>query len=176
MKERDEPARRLRAPRLLSLLGAGLVLIGIVRGVSMQGRLAWVSGPSMEPTLRSGDLLWVDRRAYRGVAPERGDVVVASYRGEWIVKRVVGLPGERIGVLEGTVWVDGEPRVDGREVLPGPLTIEEGRLLSGRYALLGDNRSESAAVLVHAVVDPGAIAGRVTFRLRLWPFGLERVS
>ncbi len=86
------------------------------------------------------------------------------------------MPGERVEVKSGEVWVEGKRR-DGRyPVWVGPLSIEQGRLFADRYALLGDNRSEPSSVMVHAVIPAGEFVGRVVYRFRIWPFTFERVS
>ena len=162
--------------RLSRWFGAGLLLLALAKGLGGVGCLTLVSGPSMEPGFRSGDFLWIDRRAYRDRAPARGDVVVATYRGEWIVKRVVAMPGERVEVRNGEVWIEGKPGDEGQPVSVGPLTIEEGRLFADRYALLGDNRSEPSSVMVHAVVSSRELVGQVVYRFRIWPFAFDRVS
>ena len=53
-----------------------------------------VVGNSMLPTFRSGDLLLVDRWAYRHREPDRGEVVVASHHGEWVIKAGGRAPGK----------------------------------------------------------------------------------
>lgn len=161
----ERGAAGVGAGRFRWLLSAGVVLVAAGLWVSRVGCLTVVSGASMEPTLASGDLLWVDRRAYAEASPTRGDLVVAVHRGEWIVKRVVGLPGETVEVRGGRVWVDGREALMGHPLLAGPLQIRPGRLFRGRFALLGDNRSESSETLVHAVVSKDALVGRVRWRL-----------
>lgn len=126
-------------------------------------------GESMLPGLRSGDLVLVDKLAYQATEPKRGDMVVARDRDDLIVKRVVGLPGEEVELLRGKLQINRLPLAEAYAVEPGWLSLQRGRLLEDRYALLGDNRSVSSSVLVHAVVSQDQILGKVIHSLRLWP-------
>lgn len=146
--------------RLLAVLALAALLM------SWRYRLVWVVGESMLPTYRTGDLLVVDKRAYLRSPPSRDDVVVARYHHELVVKRVVGLPGEQIEVRSGRVQVNGVIRAALHDVQLGLLDIAPGRLLSDRYAILGDNRGISPSSFVHAVVAPEQIVGRVIWALR----------
>ncbi len=67
-----------------------------------------VEGPSMEPTLHDGTLFVVDNGGYRLRDPERGDIVVFTLEGKpdyFYVKRIVGLPGERIAIKQDGLYV-----------------------------------------------------------------------
>ena len=88
----------------LAVIGPALIIIGLMFRSTY--RLTLVSGDSMLPTLRSGDLLLVNKRAYEQLEPNRDDIVVARYAGGLIVKRVVGLPGEELEVRGGRVFVN----------------------------------------------------------------------
>lgn len=107
--------------------------------------LAWVHplrirGSSMEPTLSSGDLRWV-LRAWTAARPNRGEVWEVDTPEGPAVKRVVGLPGERVEIRDGDVWVDGrrlEPPAGARlERQDGAWSCASG------YFVLGDNRPAS---------------------------------
>src|SRR3989304_5997329 len=72
----------------------------------LTARRAVVRGPSMSPTLAPGEYVLFDRLAYRGDAPRRGDVVLASHPqrpGTRIIKRIGGAPGEQVTV-GGRTW------------------------------------------------------------------------
>jgi signal peptidase I len=147
--------------------------------------------PSMEPTLhcakpvahcegRVSDRVIADRLAYRFRDPERGDIVVfetpasadrcgAGDGGSTFVKRIVGLPGERISERKGTIFVDGrrigEPYVD-----PSRRGASDGtwpRIAPGHYFVLGDNRTLSCDSRTWGTVSRSSLIGPV--RLTYWP-------
>jgi signal peptidase I len=90
-----------------------------------------VASESMLPTLEAGDRLFVNKLA----APRRGDVVVFARAGERLVKRVVGLPGERVALRGGRVFVNG---MAVEEWPTGTLRLDAaGHALSGRRERLG---------------------------------------
>lgn len=128
-----------------------------------------VMGESMLPSLRSGDLLLVDKRAYQTAAPERDDIVVAHDRGGLIIKRIVGLPGEEVELRQGRLYVNRLPLGEAYAIELGQLSLRSGRLFDNRYALLGDNRSLPGSLVVHAVVTKHQIVGKVVRSLHLWP-------
>ena len=70
-----------------------------------------VDGPSMEPTLRHNERMFVEKLSYGWSEPQRGDVLICHYpeRTDTCVKRVIGLPGEEIAVLNGAVYINGAP-------------------------------------------------------------------
>lgn len=127
-------------------------------------KLVFVSGDSMLPTYKSGDLLLVYTTAYRAEAPERGDVVIARYQGELLVKRVAGLPGEEVEVRNGRLLINGTP-VRELEAEGRTQNVAKGKLLSNRFAILGDNRVLSAAITVQAVVGREDFVGKVVGKL-----------
>ncbi len=118
-----------------------------------------VTGHSMEPTLRSGDLRWV-LRAWACPAPRRGEIwVVAGPEGE-AVKRVLGLPGETVA------WDGPDLRVDGR-TLDEPWVVhperggEGSRACGGGYLVLGDNRPDSRDGRTWGPLPLRALQGRL---------------
>lgn len=145
------------------------VLIGLVFLFRTHFSLYLAKGESMHPGLRSGDLVLVDKLAYRAENPERGDIVVARDRDGLIVKRVVGLPGEEVELRLGELLVNRLPLAEDYAVEPGRLSLGRGRLLEDRYALLGDNRSVSGLVFIHAIATKDQILGKVMHSVRLWP-------
>lgn len=149
------------APRWTRSLAGVVLLFALVLAWRWHYVLIVTVGPSMLPTLASGELLLVDKRAYLRRPPRRGEIVVARYGNEFITKRIVGLPGERVELIEGQLWVDGTPLPAEHELTPGPLTIAPGTLGPERYALVGDNRRLSPEQSVHAVVGRDELQGRV---------------
>jgi signal peptidase I len=157
-----------RSRRRGSLLAAAAAL-GALALAAVAGRLArlepmLVQGESMRPTLLPGQRIAVgplDR------PPARGDLVVLPRpSGLEVVKRVVGLPGERVRLAEGRIEVDGR-------VLHEPYLEAGGgdrldlRLGPAEYLVLGDNRAASSDGRDFGPVPGDAFVGRVRFAY--WP-------
>ena len=130
-----------------------------------------VRGDSMAAAFGSGHLLLVRRVPPSGLC--RGDLVIIRDPRDpksRYLKRIVGLPGERIQFFEGLLRVDGEhlvePYIGG---LPASLGVEENMwsLAEGEYFVLGDNRGRSTDSRAFGPVDAGLIVGQVWFRY--WP-------
>lgn len=145
----------------LALVFAAVILLGVGRSHFAP---AMVVGYSMRPALDNGDLLVVDKKAYIDTRPRRGDIVVARSWDEWIVKRVVGLPGETVELRSGELYIDGQRFQETYPRNDGLLTIGEGLLDEDRFALLGDNRIEDMS---HAIAGPDQILGKVVRVLRM---------
>ncbi|MDE6319530.1 MAG: signal peptidase I, partial [Lachnospiraceae bacterium] len=142
-------------PRLLKdvmelLVGsavAGFLAFVIIFSVGMRTS---VIGDSMEPVLYNGQEILMNRMIYRISTPKRGDVVVflpnGNQNSHYYVKRVVGLPGETVQILEGNVYINGlmlaeDDRFD-KIVDPG-IAQNELLLASDEFFVLGDNRNSS---------------------------------
>lgn len=121
----------------------------------------------MKPTLQLGDILVVDKQAYDRSEPNRGDLVVARDSRGWIVKRIVGLPGEEAEVRDGGLYINGQLMAEGHQIMPGPLDVEKGTLMDGDFATLGDNRSIVSALAIHPIVTKADILGKVVLFLDL---------
>lgn len=88
-----------------------------------------VDGPSMMPTLNSNDKMLVNKLSYKIGEPERFDIVVFhAPEGKDYIKRVIGLPGDRLEYRDDTLYINGkaydEPYLEEykKEVIDGPLT------------------------------------------------------
>lgn len=136
-----------------------------------------IPSESMAPTLDKGDHVLVNKLATRFGDVHRGDVVVfhgsrstqcGSYR--FLVKRVVGLPGERVEARNGVLLVDGAPLAE-PYVAPGAVTDDFPQVVvpAGSYWMMGDNREVSCDSRRF-----GAIAGKAFVApvfVRFWPPG-----
>jgi signal peptidase I len=162
--------------RLCWLLGIGTALIVGLTALCKEFKLAVVVGDSMLPTLKPGDLMIVDRRAYEQSQPERGDIVVARYGKDWVVKRIVGLPGEEVEVKKGELFVDGTRLAENHPLQPGPLDVAKGRLLDGDFATLGDNRAVPTILAIHPIVSRSEMLGKVIFARSWLPLRRARTS
>jgi signal peptidase I len=132
-----------------------------------------VEGGSMLPLLHDGERIFVSRSAYRLEPVGRGDVVVFWYPprpDRTLVKRVIGVPGDRLSLREGALYLDGQP-VDEPYVPDGYRSDENWPVITvppGYYFVLGDHRTSSDDSRRWGLVPERYIVGRVV--LRFWPY------
>ncbi len=101
-----------------------------------------VEGPSMLPSYRNGSVKLLNRLAYHSSAPKRGDVVCIRTTGlhHLYMKRVVGLPGERIEIFKGLVLINGGPLGEPYVVQRADWNLAEKQIGQDKYVVIGDNR------------------------------------
>ncbi len=87
-----------------------LVCMTAVFLVAAFGQRVSTAGDSMSPALRNGDVLLINRLIYQIKSPARGDIIAfrQNESGHYLVKRIVGLPGETVQIVDGKVLIDGE--------------------------------------------------------------------
>ena len=119
--------------------------------ITFVGQRTVVSGSSMETTLSDGDNLIVDKLSYRFRDPERFDIIVFPYKYEentFYIKRIIGMPGETIQIIDGYVYINGEileSDIYGNEVMEyASLASSPIELGEEEYFVLGDNRNHSS--------------------------------
>lgn len=126
-----------------------------------------LDGTSMEPTFRHGQISVANRLAYINTGPERGDVVAVrmrdSGRSIFLLKRVVGLPGESVGFQDGKVTIDGIPLPedylsDASDWNRAPVRCE-----ADEYFVVGDNRSMQIEQHAFGRTTLSRIVGKVIF-------------
>lgn len=107
-------------------------------------------GVSMEPALYNGQEVLVNRLKFRLFSPKRGDIIVflpnGNQNSHYYLKRVVGLPGERIQIIGGYVYINGEPLEEDEsydKIADPGIAVNEILLGSDEYFVLGDNRNNS---------------------------------
>ena len=122
-------------------------------------------GISMEPTYRSGSLKLLNQLAYRYRKPERGDIVGIKLAGPHVlyVKRIIALPGERILISHGQVYINGAPLAEPYVRNRRAWDIREVALTAREYYVIGDNRGMRAADHDFGRVDVSRILWRVLF-------------
>lgn len=124
--------------------------------------LTRVLGPSMEETLYTNQVMAVLRVNYYFNEPQRGDVVFCHYPGweEDCVKRVIGLPGERLKIVDSTVYINDEPLEEPYLTLPDTSDFNEVVVPEGSYFVLGDNRRISLDSRGVGALERNAIGGQ----------------
>lgn len=135
-----------------------------------------VQGPSMEPNFFDKDYLIIEEISYRFRQPERGEVIVfesPTQPGNYLIKRVIGLPGERIVIRGGEIFIypksSSSFKLKEDYLTPGLSTGGEidQQLGVDEYFVLGDNRSVSLDSRTFGPVKRKKIIGRAW--LRGWP-------
>lgn len=157
-------------------LGISLLLAFGIRQFIAEPR--YIPSESMVPTLAVNDRLMVEKLSYLFHLPNRGDVVVfwppdrlkqqnPELKKDAFIKRVIGLPGDRVEVKEGKVFINNQPLIEdyiaakpnyqwGPEIVP-----------DDSYLVLGDNRNNSYDSHFWGYVPRQNLIGRAVFRF--WP-------
>ena len=188
------PRRRRHWPVLIrELVETCLLALLIFLAVRSTVQNFKVEGESMLPSLQNGQYIIVNKLAYAQLdlskfdwipffdpgdnpmhhvlgTPERGDVVVFQSPGNPdrdFIKRVIGVPGDRIEIRNGIVYVNDEPLVEsyttGQTSCPcGPWVVEP-----GKYFVLGDHRNNSSDSRIFSAIPEESIIGKALFSY--WP-------
>jgi signal peptidase I len=152
---------------LLETIVLSLILFAGINLVSARIR---VESISMQPTLFEGNFVVVNKLAYRTGDPGRGDIIVFYYppdpKQEPYIKRVIGLPGDRIHIEEGKVFVNDalleEPYVHVPTNRGGDWSVPAGALF-----VMGDNRNNSSDSRAWGMVPLNNVIGKAM--VVYWP-------
>jgi signal peptidase I len=166
-----------RAPRLRArpALLAGVVVVALLIAADLFAAEPFrIPSSSMEPTLRPGDSVLVDKLSYRGGGtPRRGQLVAFKEpaSGGVLLKRVVGVGGDHVAIEDGVLVVNGRRPV---EPYANPKAIDSvyfGPVRVPRHSVfvLGDNRGDSRDSRAFGAVPRHDVIGRVV--ARIWPPG-----
>ncbi len=168
---------------LVRVLLISLVIVLPIRYFIVQPFI--VRGASMESAFEDGEYLIVDELSYYFREPARGDAVIFRYPQDprqFFIKRIIGLPGERIEIQNGRVRVSRRDEASRGFVLEEPYLPAfhkgtfpdiDAELADNEYFMLGDNRSASSDSRFWGALKRELIVGRALFRA--WPiarFGL----
>jgi signal peptidase I len=175
-RDRTPPSWKSIRENLLTLVIALIVAL-LVRAYVAEPR--FIPSDSMVPTLVKDDRLVVEKVSYYFRPPQFGEIIVfrppaSPYlkdygRDQVFIKRVIGLPGQRLSIEAGTVYINGEP-------LREPYIAEPPRYNSGgtitvpedQYFVMGDNRNNSNDSHVWGFLPRQNIIGRAW--IRFFPF------
>jgi signal peptidase I len=163
----------------IKTIGLSVVLAFGIRSFVAEAR--YIPSGSMLPTLQINDRLIIDKISYNFSNPQRGDIVVFNPTAaleeqkfkDAFIKRVIGIPGDRVEVRNGKVFINGkvikEKYIDeapkynwsSKELTP------DGKVPEGNYLVLGDNRNNSYDSHFWGFVPKDKIVGRAI--VRFWP-------
>lgn len=164
--------------KLLLLIVSILIIVKIIQGFIIQPFL--VDGGSMLPTLESGELLIIDKLSFDVNKLKRGDVIVFrhvkndDYDGQFFIKRLIGVPGDRVIVKNGITTIYNKENPNGQildEKFVKYSDFEKDFYIilgEDEYVAFGDNRAESYDSRNWGVIYKKDIAGKAVFRL--FPF------
>jgi signal peptidase I len=155
--------------RSTASLALQVVLLGLI-AFALMLRTPQVSGPSMSPQIESGEYVVVNTLSYRFGDPHRGEIIAFRHERSApmvFLKRVVGLPGERVRIDRGQVYVDGRELSEPYLRYGDRRSVPETALPAGSYYVLGDNRRDSDDSRDWGPVPRDQIVGRAL--LGLWP-------
>lgn len=149
------------------LYSAGAALVFCLLVFTLVFNALRVSDASMEPSLKQGDVLLISRLSQVFFTPARGDVFAFRQEedGEIYLARVLALPGERVSVSSGKLYINGV-LLDESDYSPAACAdMEELTLNGGEFFLLPDSRPPNAFDGSHFVVPFERLTGRAAFRV-----------
>ncbi len=133
-----------------------------------------VVGSSMSSTLENGDVLILNKFKYRFTDIKRGDIISLEYADtKYLIKRVIGLPGDNISIKNNNLYLNGELYVE--NYLDEGLVYDDFDLSDlgyetipdDMYLVLGDNREDSLDSREIGLISKDEVIGKVSFRI--WP-------
>ena len=193
-KEKEKPGLALIIKEYGQAIVLAVVLALFVRSFILQAFV--IPSGSMIPTFLEGDRVLVSKFAYgirspfnNGVwidtgRPERFDVVIFKYPKEPdidYVKRVIGLPGETVAMLNGQLFVNGARIEDPHAHYDSKLSVHDNgfqavKLDEGQYFMMGDNRDHSSDSRYWGVVDESYLRGKAWRLYWSWNSGEPGLS
>jgi signal peptidase I len=145
-----------------------VVLLAIVMAFFL--RIPQVTGPSMLPHVQPGELVLINTLAYRMGPIKRGDIVALDHdeaTAQTFLKRIVALPGDRVRIDRGTLFVNDRAVAEPYVSFPDRRDVPQITVPAHGLYVLGDNRAESEDSRTWGPVDENAIIGKAI--VGLWP-------
>ncbi len=176
-----EPAPKPRSKRRRAIIEWGVILVVALLAALLLRTFViqpyYIPSASMEPTLKVGDKVLVNKLSYDLHSIHRGDVIVFKKPPDDttpgikdLIKRVIGLPGETIAGKDGQIYINGKllnepwlPRVDQNTTS----TFAPVQIPAGEYFVMGDNRGDSSDSRVFGPIAKSLVVGRAF--IKVWP-------
>lgn len=129
-----------------------------------------VNGKSMLNTLKPNDIMILNKLAYKNKDIKRFDIVVVKDHGELIIKRVIGLPGEKITYKNNILYVNGKKVEENFKKIKHDQLDDytTGVIPKGKYFVVGDNRPDSADSRIIGFIKKKNITGKCVYTI--FPF------
>ena len=167
-KETNDPLKEMK--EWIQAIVTAVVLALLIRTFLFE--IILVDGSSMLPTLHDADRIFVNKIGYIIGGPHHGDVVIFKTPEDPhtnYVKRIIGLPGDRVRIQGGVVYVNNKALTEPYILEPPYDDYEEVTVPKGTFFALGDNRngSKDSRDLHVGFVPVGNLLGKAV--LRLWP-------
>ena len=147
-------------PYVIIIAGVIIIKVYIVSPIR-------VNGESMDSTLKDGDIMLLNEIGYRVGDIERFDIVVIHRGDEYIIKRVIGLPGEKVKYLDNKLYINGkyvEENFKHKKTSDFPTYT----LGNNEYFVMGDNRTNSKDSRMIGSISKDEILGKAS--LTIFPF------
>lgn len=174
LEEEEKPSS------LLLWIVSIVIIVKLVQIVLIQPFI--VDGGSMLPTFHNKEFLLVDKLSYTIGKPARGDVAIFKlyenknnpYSGKHLIKRVIGLPGERVVIQDGVTYIFNNENPEGFQLDESYVTYKDMtkrvdiQLDEHHYFVMGDNRAQSYDSRDWGPLNEEHLKGQVLFRI--YPF------
>jgi|GEM_PF-61789 signal peptidase I len=162
-------ASRLRRRKYKTIIEIVAVFVAMFLLFTMVFQQATIYGNGMEPTYHSGQNVILNRMAYLIIPPKRGDVILYQHYGELLINRVVGVPGDKIEIIDNQLQINGKQvkvKNIASDIDPtGDITYP---VILGKdeYFVLGDNLSVAldSRTKTHGIITEKEIKGKVFFK------------
>ncbi|MBE0335970.1 signal peptidase I [Paenibacillus sp. 23TSA30-6] len=152
---------------MMNWMLAAVIALGIIN-VSDDVKSYSVNGPSMQPTMMAGDHMAVDKHYYKENDFRRGDIIIFQKDDVQFVKRVIGLPREKVKLEGDQVYINGKAiketyleKGDLPNMLNFPLRGESNVVPEGMIFVLGDHRMNSTDSRFLGYISMNKVIGKV---------------
>lgn len=154
---------------VLDILETLILAVVLFVGINAISARVRVDGFSMRPTLEDGEFVLVSKLSYKFGEFSRGDIIVFHFPlnpDEELVKRIIGVPGDKIAVQNNQVFVNGQ-KLDEPYIAQAPLYSGEWTVPADKLFVLGDNRNNSNDSKDWGLLPQESVVGKAI--LIYWP-------